>query len=92
MVHLFNDVLVYGIPLSGERMQFRKYVNLLRCAVENVDDTEASVNCFDVVHNTLDKDKSRTRFCAHSREVKAIWMDLISQQIQLLHEQRETHG
>jgi hypothetical protein len=42
--------------------------------VVEVPDSEALVNCFDVVDaakeaTTLDAEKSRTRFCAHSREV-----------------------
>ena len=83
-------------------MQFRKCVNLLRCAVEDVQDTELSMNCFDIVHDAAAASNAsprsqlhhghgegRTRFCAHSKEVKAIWMDLISQQSALILEQAE---
>jgi hypothetical protein len=49
-------------------------VELALCRVVEVPDSEALVNCFDVVDaakeaTTRDSEKSRTRFCAHSREV-----------------------
>jgi len=55
-------------------------VNLINCKVVEVPDSEALVNCFDVVDitkeaavNDSNLEKCRTRFCAHSREVRHIY-------------------
>lgn len=76
-------------------------------------DSEAAVNCFDVVDIVTNADaalfdgassssstaaaaaeggvdeKSRTRFCAHSREVKAMWIEMVRQQCVRVKEQME---
>jgi len=55
----------------------RRCVNLIHCKVVEVPDSEALVNGFDVVDvtkeaaaNDSNTEKCRTRFCAHSREVR----------------------
>ena len=48
-----------------------------------MEDTELSVNCFDVVDESSES-KSRTRFCVHSQEMKDFWVQLLRKQIQQL--------